>query len=207
LSQVDVSPENRDLFITEKYEQIVSSALNNGSTLKDFNFREIQFDGINVEKSKIEAAVNAEKQKNQAEIDDFVDSMDQALAIAATGLSKGFFKGRTHKFRDAIVSELQSITGDSQLIASRIIAKASDDYNSSLIELAKNIIAKPLEIRNHMADAIMQTEFVMPDSQQTASVISIGDRLERAALVTANTHTKDTAPNAIQQLKSLSNRF
>lgn len=138
-------------------------------TLKEFSFKphKIRVEHSSLLEDKIEEVV----EQNRADVDtavaSWVSTFKQSLGIAATGLNKNFFQGKKHELKAKFFDELQSAGVRSPAtIIDRVFASTSDDHHRTLLTLADEISAKPLEVRNSLAMAIGSANYVMAADEE-----------------------------------------
>lgn len=91
----------------------------------------------------------------------FKQELEHCLSIAAAGLNKGFFKDKIHHLKSYLYEELSSLgIKGAERIIDKAFELASDQYNQTLIEIAFDLMEKPLDIRNSLAEAISQVNYI-----------------------------------------------
>ncbi|AGS81966.1 ATPase [Pseudomonas phage PaBG] len=99
--------------------------------------------------------VTASAERDKAELQ---DRLNGALATAALGYSKNFFKGQSNPIQQSLIESLSSVGLDN---ASALVAKAfaqhSDAYHSMLLAKANQIMGYSLETQNEIAEALAGT--------------------------------------------------
>lgn len=156
------------------------------TTLDDFGFKKIRVPvrpGL-FKKRAVEKAALEEKARIRSEL----SNLKTCLAVAAAGMNKNFFHGKNHPLKAAFYDVLSSagVRSPEKLIDT-VFASASDSYHRTLIETALDLMSKPAEIRNSVAAAIAQTNYVAtdvdedlpPPSPEPDLSSEVEDRLER----------------------------
>lgn len=161
--------DNEDIFQEAKFmKALTASYSTNGleATLKDFNF---DIAKVKVSRSKsLSAAIDkAEKEataKVKSELADTKAVLNQCLCIAAAGLNKGHFKEHSHEIKAKMFEELNALgVRNASAVIDRVFASTSDAYNTTLISLAFDLMSRPEDVRNHIANAIGESNYATAD--------------------------------------------
>ena len=120
-----------------------------------FELATVKFPIQTIVQARVQTGVEDAKKEIATRIKDISADLNQAIAIAAAGLNKGWFKGQTHVLKDAFKTELSAagFTG-SQRVVDKVFSQYNDSYHRALFEKAAELLAKPVEIRNEIASAI-----------------------------------------------------
>jgi len=153
-----------DVYLTPQYQDVVvanieEKGLRKGLVQSGFVLAKVAINAskhtATAVKARVEAAVNnklevlAKQQK----------AMDQALAIAAVGINRRFFKDVSNDLKTNLEAELvQAGVRGGQNIVRAMFAQYGVSYAKSILTLANKIAAMPEEMRNQYADALDMTE-------------------------------------------------
>jgi hypothetical protein len=115
---------------------------------------------VNVGKAEIlNKRVEAKAQKLtagiRAEAEAQFDVLEQALAIAAVGINKGFFKNQSNELRAALETELTAagVRGHQKMLAS-VFATKGIDFAKAILTVAKQVALMPEETRANFVAAL-----------------------------------------------------
>lgn len=120
----------------------------------------------------------------EARVSDLREDYKQAIAIAAAGLNKGFFKNKENVLKAAFYDELCSVgvTKPAALV-DKVFAAVGEKFLSTLLELAEELIEKPIEIRNQLSDTVEAANYMhsTPDSEsENEETLDVRARLNNA---------------------------
>jgi hypothetical protein len=117
--------------------------------------------------SQVATALAAEKTRVQASIDNTREDYKHGLAIAAAGLQKGFFKGYDHPLKAALFEELQAagVRAPAKMI-DRVFRAQGSAFMGTLLALAEEVMAKPLEVRNELASSVDSANYIAAASDE-----------------------------------------
>ncbi len=88
----------------------------------------------------------------------------QALAIAAAGLHKSFFKGRDNPLKAHLYDELVAAGVRSPAkVVDRVFMNHGAAFLSTLLELAEEVRAKPLDVRNELATTVDSANYLLAE--------------------------------------------
>lgn len=156
---------------------------------------------------KAEAKIKAERAKLESQSKSMRAELMQGLQIAAAGLNKRFWKNKDNAIKASLFDELSALNvRNPAKMIDKVFAAKSDEYHTALFELATEILAKPVEVRNQIAEAIgianyqaAEIDDVEVDELDENSDVSVEETLESAGVrrtVTASNKSK-TAPQFI----------
>jgi hypothetical protein len=123
--------------------------------------------------TQVEAKVKDVEDKHQTESNDYNERMQSALATAAQGINRNFFKGivNPNPIKTALASSLAAAgLREPEAIIAKAFADHSDAYHKNLINKASEIVAKSIEIQNELAEAVAGSN----PSTNTDTVVPIG---------------------------------
>jgi hypothetical protein len=91
----------------------------------------------------------------RAEAEAQFDVLEQALAIAAVGINKGFFKNQSNELRAALETELTAagVRGHQKMLAS-VFATKGIDFAKAILTVAKQVSLMPEETRANFVAAL-----------------------------------------------------
>lgn len=103
---------------------------------------------VEAKAKKITAAIRAEAEAQ-------FDVLEQALAIAAVGINKGFFKNHTNELRAALETELSAagVRGHQKMLAS-VFATKGIEFAKAILTVAKQVAMMPAETRANFVQAL-----------------------------------------------------
>jgi hypothetical protein len=103
---------------------------------------------VEAKAQKLTAGVRAEAEAQ-------FDVLEQALAIAAVGINKGFFKNQTNELRAALDTELSAagVRGHQKMLAS-VFATKGIDFAKAILTVAKQVALMPVETRANFVQAL-----------------------------------------------------
>lgn len=146
-------------------------------------------------------AVQAVAAQDKAELH---DRFNAAMALAATGLSKNFFKGRVNPIITQLNEALAAVGLDNaSALVAQAFAQNSDAYHKTLLALASEIQSYDLETQNNLTKAITGANDVSgPETAQAStSQVPLGrpvavveqEKVQATASVTTGDFTQDLA--------------
>lgn len=140
-------------------DQVRAAFSTNGleQTLKDFKFTVplIAFDMSKIRTKEVEAAAAAERARIQQEMASTREELTQCLGIAASGLNRGFFREHANTLRSELIAQFKAIGVRNPVkVIDSVFASTFDDYNRSLLEIAMGLMEKPVDVRQHLAQAV-----------------------------------------------------
>lgn len=88
------------------------------------------------------------------------EDVSQCLDISAAGFAGNFWRGKVDPLKAALANELKSVgVKNSTVFIDRVFASHAVAHVQQVIELAKEIIKKPVEARNALAQAIDMAKY------------------------------------------------
>lgn len=153
-----------DIYLSDQYQDVVAHTLDTkgirkGLVQSGFLMAKVKVAQNKVQAKAIEAKVNAALNKRVEASVAQDKAMEQALAIAAVGINRRFFKDTPNELKAGLETELQrlGVRGASKVV-SAMFSKHGVDYARSIVTLAKKLAAMPEDHRNQFADALDLTE-------------------------------------------------
>jgi len=169
-----------DVYLTDQFQDVVAHTmetrgLRKGLVQSGFVLAKVKITSSKVQAKVINARVDAAlktKLESAAKQD---KAMDQALAIAAVGINRRFFKDTPNELKASLETELQrlGVRGGSNLVRAAF-AQHGVSYARAIVTLAKKLAAMPEEHRNQFAEALDLTE----DSEFEAPMDDEGEDLD-----------------------------
>jgi len=172
LKQADAG-DNEDLFQEQAFLKSIRQSMATAGldkTLDDFGFTKTQvaLSGSHLRKFKISEAVTAEREIIRKEMADSQAVLQQCLQIAAAGLNKGFFKDRVHVLKAKLYESLVEAGMKSpNVVIDQVFSAHSDEYNTTLLALATELLGKSEDVRNELADTIQGTNYQLAEDEPT----------------------------------------
>jgi hypothetical protein len=153
-----------DVYLGDQFQDVVAMTMDKrglraGLIKSGFALAKVKIASSKVQAKVISARVDTalkQKLESAARQD---KAMDQALAIAAVGVNRRFFKDTPNDLKASLETELQrlGVRGGSNLVRA-CFAEHGVAYAQSIVALAKKLAAMPEEHRNQFADALDITE-------------------------------------------------
>ena len=167
-----------DIFNKEVFAEVVqttASEVGIPAALEQFNFKELQPEievGEHVSReirSAVEEQVGEIRAEAAADKAELADRVSAALAIAATGINRGFFKGRHNPIKDNLCQSLASVgISNPEALIAKAFADGSDEYHRQLMAQASEIMQYDIDVQNQLAEALSE-------AQPVAAVASSGN--------------------------------
>jgi hypothetical protein len=84
----------------------------------------------------------------------------QSMSIASAGLNKGFFKHESNPLKAGLFEALSAVgVQHPERLIDRVFAANGETYHKVLLQLASNLMEKPEDVRNAMAEAVMGANY------------------------------------------------
>lgn len=204
----------KDIFYTPAFATaVVASAKVNGpkKALTDMGFKPI--------KAKVRVAANVTDLVNKAVSDaslqakasadsergEYEDRFMSAMASAAEGINNGFFRNMANPVKAALVSSLTAAgVRNPEVLIDNVFRTQATAYNRMLLQKAKEIVSKPLDVQNELSMAIMDTAYQSTSgansSPQTTEdrLASFGSSVEQkdvAGMTSTSSNAADSGSN------------
>lgn len=104
---------------------------------------------------RVQAALAEKTAEVTAKVSSLGEDFKQSMLIAMAGLQKNFFRGHTHTLKAAFFDELTAAKVRSpEKLVDRVFRNYGGAYMSALMELATELMQKPVEARNALAEAV-----------------------------------------------------
>lgn len=149
-----------EVYMLPQFQDVVASAvvkkgLRKGLVQAGFVLAKVRVTASKTTAKVVKAKVEAQVQAKMESLAKHDGVMEQALAIAATGINKNFFTGHTNVLRAALETELEQagVRGGTRLVRA-MFAQHGVSYAKALLTVAKKISAMPEDVRNSYVDAL-----------------------------------------------------
>ncbi len=175
-----VKPEHRDLFNQPRFGSATLAAARASSVplvLSSLGFKGIATT-LNVSKTvqeRAEALADDMRTKIAAENEQSQERLEAALATAAMGITRGFWRNETNPIRESLVVALASAgVRQPEILVDNAISTSMDAFLRNVFIRAKDIVSKPAEVQESLSHTIVGTNF---RSESSASNTSFEARL------------------------------
>lgn len=169
---------NAEIFHTERFKIAASAVLSQSTIyrgLKDMGFTGIKVSmpignllATKIERAKQEALVSASNQ-----LESFKSNIESALATAAIGINKGFFKGYANPVKAKLYTMFSAAgVSNAEQIIDEAFSEASDDYNRMLLQKSAELQAMPVAAFNEVSTAVSNATYQRASSSSVSSVIA-----------------------------------
>lgn len=152
--------DNTDLFHSVKFHKALASEVKKGGlqVLAAYGFKPVT---INVPLGKIverrvQAALAEQKAQITASINDLSKDYGQSLQLAGLALTRNFYRNRSNVLADRLIATLEGLgIKQAKRIVQTEMASVGSAFVKDMIELAEELVAKPLDIRNQLAETLV----------------------------------------------------
>lgn len=121
------------------------------------------------------------------------DRLTAALALAATGITKNFFKGQTNPIAQQLIESLSAVgLSNASSLVQQAFAQNSEPYHKMLLAQASKIMSYGLDAQNEIAEAINGSNAVEANAS-VSSPVSMGRPVQVAAPVVQQEHVEANA--------------
>lgn len=121
------------------------------------------------------------------------DRLNAALALAATGITKNFFKGQTNPIAQQLIESLSAVGLDNaSSLVLQAFAQNSEPYHKMLLAQASKIMSYGLDAQNEIAEAINGSNAVEANASVN-SPVSMGRPVQVAAKTTQQENVEANA--------------
>jgi hypothetical protein len=149
-----------DLYLSDQFAQVTEvemakHGVRAGLKKMGFVFATVNLGKAEVLNKRVEAKAKKLTASARAEAQAQFDVLEQALAIAAVGINKGFFKDVPNELRASLETELAAagVRGHKQMLHS-IFATKGIDFAKAILAVAKGVAVKSDEIRAEYVKAL-----------------------------------------------------
>jgi hypothetical protein len=153
-----------DVYMTPQYQDVVAAnidakGLRKGLVQSGFILAKVAIKASKHTAKAVQAKVEAAVSSKVEALHKQNKAMEQALAIAAVGINRRYFKDANNDLKTNLEAELvQAGLRGGQNIVRAMFAQHGVSYAKSILTLATKIAAMPEEMRNQYADALDMTE-------------------------------------------------
>lgn len=151
---------HEDMYMSEQFATVTEIEMSKHGVRAGLQKMGFVLATVNVGKADVmNKRVEAKAQKLtagiRAEAEAQFDVLEQALAIAAVGINKGFFKNQTNELRAALDTELSAagVRGHQKMLAS-VFATKGIDFAKAILTVAKQVSLMPEETRANFVAAL-----------------------------------------------------
>lgn len=159
LSEVDAG-DNKDMLQTSQLRQAIAHTIQSQGLQKaiaHYGFKPVKMKiGLaKVLSKKIEARVAESAKVLATARDEVFQEVNQSLDIAAAGFATNFWRNKADPLKQALAAELRAVgVRNPQTLIDRVYANHAVASIHQVVELARELITKPVEARNGLAQAI-----------------------------------------------------
>ena len=157
-----------DIFNREVFADVVhAEASDKGipAALEQFGFQELapEIEVQDYVSKEIRTAVasQVDEIRTQAETErsELGERVSAALAIAATGINRGFFRNRSNPVMGSLIQSLSAVgIGNAEAIVAKAFADHSDSYHKDLLAQAQEIMLYDKNVQNELAQAVSEAQ-------------------------------------------------
>lgn len=120
------------------------------------------------------------------------DRLTAAMALAATGITKNFFKGQTNPIAQQLIESLSAVGLDNAAgLVHQAFAQNSEPYHKMLLAQASKIMSYGLDAQNEIAEAINGSNAL--EANASASPVSLGRPVQVAPKAAQQENVEATA--------------
>lgn len=133
--------------------------------------------------------VRAAAQQDKAELN---ERFGAAIAIAASGITRGFFKGKSNPIAQSLIQSLSACGIDNAAaLVNQAFAAHSDSYHKALIAQASTIMGYDLDVQNQLATAVEASNIATASADQPIGRPVVMDTRQQEAVASADTQQND----------------
>ena len=173
--RADCSDENKEMFDTPRFGQaVIATAKVAGvnSALDELRFRPIKysFSASRMIRAAVENGIESQLQSISSEQEEFAERFEAALATAAIGINRGFFKDDVSPLKEALCSTMRACgTHAPERLVDRVFQQTHDSYLKMLISRAKDIMSKPEDVQESLSRTILDVNYQPMQSESSES--------------------------------------
>lgn len=113
--------------------------------------------------ARVRAALVKETASLKRTAADVRDDFDQSFRIAIAALNAGYYRNRKNPLVASLTASLKAMgVGQAAAVVKRAMQTASEDFVNQTLELTDELLEKPVEVRNEIADNLSE---INPDLQ------------------------------------------
>ncbi len=151
---------HEDMYMSEQFAtvteiEMAKHGVRAGLEKMGFVLATVNLGKADVLNKRVEAKAQKLTAGIRAEAEAQFDVLEQALAIAAVGINKGFFKNQSNELRAALDTELSAagVRGHQKMLAS-VFATKGIDFAKAILTVAKQVALMPVETRANFVAAL-----------------------------------------------------
>jgi hypothetical protein len=151
---------HEDMYLSEQFAtvteiEMAKHGVRAGLEKMGFVLATVNLGKADVLNKRVEAKAQKLTAGIRAEAEAQFDVLEQALAIAAVGINKGFFKNQSNELRAALETELTAagVRGHQKMLAS-VFATKGIDFAKAILTVAKQVALMPVETRANFVAAL-----------------------------------------------------
>lgn len=151
---------HEDMYLSEQFAtvteiEMAKHGVRAGLEKMGFVLATVNLGKAEVLNKRVEAKAQKMTAGIRAEAEAQFDVLEQALAIAAVGINKGFFKNQTNELRAALDTELTAagVRGHQKMLAS-VFATKGIDFAKAILTVAKQVALMPSDTRANFVQAL-----------------------------------------------------
>lgn len=158
--QVAARAGHEDMYMSEQFAQVTEvemakHGVRAGLKKMGFVLASVNLGKAEVLNKRVEMKANKLTANVRAEAEAQFEVLEQALAIAAVGINKGFFKEQRNELRAALETELEAagVRGHKKMLAS-VFATKGIDFAKAILTVAKRVALMGEETRANFVKAL-----------------------------------------------------
>jgi len=177
--------ENAPIFNSETFASAIQHTAKQIGAEKalahyNFNILSVKVPVPRLVEERASVLVEAKEKELALAVKDVRDNYRHSLQIAAAGLNKKFFRGRTNLIREALATELSALNFKNPTkMLDRVFATFSDKHHQVLFELAEDLMNKNAEVRNQLAEAVGAAAYSGDDEEESSEMSEEDASLEK----------------------------
>lgn len=205
-----------ELFANAKFGEATKAAVNSQgivSGLADMGYEMLKPDldlGVSVSaklQQMHEAEMTAVREETANAVAEVQDRFQAALASSGMAINRNVIRGKTNPIAETLIASLSAAgVGNAAELVNSAFEQRSDQYVQSLVTLAAEQVAKPLESQNDFAQMVSQASFLSSSSVATQQGVDIGRTLQSESkenLISESSETEDEANSFASKSASL----
>jgi predicted RNA-binding Zn-ribbon protein involved in translation (DUF1610 family) len=128
----------------------------------------------------------AEAAKYDQERSELSNTFMQCMSVASAGLNKGFFSKEENALKRGFYDTLTAANvKNAEKLIDKVFSQFGDQYHKTLLTIAQDLMSKPIEVRNSMAETVGATSYLATateDDQEGDQETDEGDEDSTASL-------------------------
>ena len=164
----ETAGDNAELMFQRSFQVAVKNSIETlglKAALKNYNFTTAKLKikaGPQIAKL-VKDAIAAEAKKVTASLDTVSEDFQQAMDIAVAGHAQNYWRNHTSPVKAALVNELTAAglkSGSAERLVDRVFATHGVADLRTVLEIARDLASKPVEVRNGLAEAVNLTKYL-----------------------------------------------